>query len=175
MKHVDRKIKKNKVRLNRFYSKNMKRILNSIVYILKKYEHLRVPVRVICYNNGDIDDPSIQSNYKSNSNLLGCIKETTIHVFVDRVIESSIKFQNIKNKSSIYRIFISGLSFVTCHEFYHIKEYLELSKEEFQKLINTKKEIGEIQYKKDREKYANTNAKKLVDKYINYIYKYLKI
>ena len=175
MKHADRKIKKDTIRIKRFYKKNIYKIINLILNALCLDEDINIMGNTSFYI-GDIDDVSVKERYDSNKLLLAYVQGGwDIHVFIDRIIEEAtlmIKFRENKYKNNVKRIFIAQLAHTFYHEFYHLKQYEILSEDEFLNLVENLDKFG---VDENSEKYCDTEAEKLVNKYIKYIFILLKI
>ncbi len=174
MKYADRKIKKDIIRLSRFYKKNGYNIIRLIINALQIDEDINIMGQANLYN-GEIDNSFAKERHNSNEFLLACTHNGDIHVFVDRVIKEAvlmIKFKENKYKNNIKRVFVAQLAHIFYHEFYHLKQYEILSKEEFLNLVENLDRFG---VDEKSELYCDTEAAKLVDKYIKYIFILLKI
>ena len=174
MKKVDRIMKKNTSRLNKYYKKNRNQIINIMIDILfilgEDYNIIR---NIICYN-GIIPDQDIKKYHDDKPSTLGFTDGLDIHIFMDRIINYTVFILNSgKNKRHLlYRVFVYEISLILFHEFYHIKERNAMSEEEYlQKCIN----IEELGMDENSENYANKNAYNIMDLYISYIFRKLKI
>ncbi len=174
MKRIDRKVKKDIIRLSRFYKKNGYNILRLITNALCLDEDINIMGQANLYNE-EIDNSFAKECHDSNEFLLACTHSGDIHVFIDRIIKEStlmIKYKENKYKNNLKRVFISQLAHIFYHEFYHLKQYEILSQEEF---INLVENLDKFGVDENSELYCDTNAEKLVDKYIKYIFILLKI
>ncbi|MCK9198626.1 MAG: hypothetical protein M0P49_03395 [Bacilli bacterium] len=174
MKRVDRIMKKNRIRLTRFYRRNAYQIISNVINALYIAEDRSIIGDISIYHTGDIDDRFAKMRYDSMQELLGCTRGIDIHIFIDRVITEAaltIKFQK-NRRHNLKRIFVSGLALVLYHEFYHIKRYDELSEDKFLELVERSENFEPDAYE---EEYVDNKAQELVDRYIKYIFHILKI
>ncbi|MCK9198323.1 MAG: hypothetical protein M0P49_01835 [Bacilli bacterium] len=176
MKKYDRIRKKNISRLNRFLKKNEYRIMLSILKTLHMEKEHSVSFTLNLYNKY-INNDFIREYYNKNQKLFATTDSiSNIYIFVNRIIEDVfyvLDMVKMKEDFLLYkRNLIFKLAFAIYHEFYHIKEYKEVSEDRYLEILTNTKKFG---YDKDSEKYANINANKLINKYIKYIFKILKI